>query len=296
MLGLIMLMVLTAASPQGGDGAPAELDEQQQFEIVVAYDNLQVKLMEWDLELAREYQARGEQELAEQKVASARQRADNILHRYEQFLAKFPDNAAAHNYYGEALADLKDKHAEAAQEWRKAIELDPDLPDPHNNLGIYYGHFGQPDKAIDELRKAVELDPNVAEFHFNLALAYHNFRYVAARKLGLTLPQLFEEILRESRKARQIAPDDLEIAMDYARTYFSAEDFNVTPDWSEALSAWQYCVPLAKDDAERFNILLNLGRVALRMGRKEEAREYLDEARAIRPESPVVKRLLEMAR
>jgi len=296
MLGLIILIVLTTASPQGGDGAPPQLDEQQELEIVVAYDNLQMKFIEWDLDLAREYQARGEAELAQEKVASARQRADNIVQRYERFLAEFPDNAAAHNYYGEALADLKDEHAQAVQEWRKAIELDPDLPDPHNNLGIYYGHFGHPDKAIDELRKAVELDPNVAEFHFNLALAYHNFRHVAARKLGWTLPRLFEEILNESRKARQLDPDDLEIAMDYARTYFSAEDFNVTPDWTEASSAWQYCLPLAKDDAERFNILLNLGRVALRMGRKEEARKYFDEARSIRPESPVVKRLLELAR
>jgi tetratricopeptide (TPR) repeat protein len=295
MVGLIILTVLTVANPQGDDGAPPELDEQQQLEIVVAYDNLHTKLIEWDVDLARDYQARGEEQLAEQKLASARQRADDIVRRYEQFLAEFPDNAVAHNYYGEALADLKDNHAQAAEEWRKAIELDPELADPHNNLGIYYGHFGHPDKAIDELRKAVELDPSVADFHFNLALAYHNFRHVAARKLGWELPRLFEEILSESRKARQLAPDDLEIATDYARTYFSSEDFNVAPDWTAALSAWEYCLPLAKDDAQRFNILLNLGRVALRMDEKEDARRYLDEALSIRPESPVVKRLLEIA-
>ncbi len=295
MFALIILIALMTASTQGGDGVAPQLDEQQQLEILVAYDNLQVKLIQWDLDLAREHAERGERELAEKKLDSARQRADDILKRYERFLADFPDSAEARNYYGEALADLKDKHPQAAEQWLKSIELNPDLADPHNNLGIYYGHFGHPDKAIDELRKAVELDPNVAEFHFNLALAYHNFRHVAARKLGWTLPRLFEEILSESRKARELDPDDLEIAMDYARTYFASEDFSVTPDWTEALAAWQYCLPLAKDNAERFNILLNLGRVALRMGHKEEARKYLGEARSIRPESPVVNRLLETA-
>lgn len=294
MYALILLIALIAGSSQGGD-VPTELNEQERLEKVIAYDNLQAKLIEWDVELAGEYQGRGEKELAEQKLANARRRTDDILRSYEQFLADFPNNAVAHNYYGEALADLKEEHQQAAEQWRKAVELDPDLADPHNNLGIYYGHFGHPDKAIDESRKAVELGPEVAEFHFNLALAYHNFRHVATSKLGWTLPRLFEEILKESRKARQLAPDDLEIAMDYARTYFSSEDFGAAPDWSEALAAWQYCLPLAKDSTERFSILLNLGRVALRMGRKEDARKYLNEALVIRPESPVVKRLLQTA-
>jgi len=274
-------------------GAPPEVGERQQLEAVLAYDNLQLKLIRWDVELAREYEGRGEKELAEHKLVSARQRADKVVRRYELFLSQFPDNAVAHNYYGEALADLKNKHAQAAQEWRRALELDSQLPDAHNNLGIYYGHFGHPDKAIDEFRKAVELDPSVAEFHFDLALAYYNFRYVATSKFGWTLPELFGEILKESRKARQLDPEDLEIAMDYARTFFGSEDFNVTPDWTESLSAWRYCLSLATNSGERFNILLNLGRVALRIGRKQEARGYLKEALSVRPDSRAAKKLLE---
>ena len=290
------VLMLISGVAQGVEDASPQADELQQLEAVVAYDDLQRTLIQWDLELAGGYEGRGERELAEQKRASAGERVERILYQYVSFLAKFPDNAAAHNYYGEALADLKGRHAQAAQEWLRAIKLDPQLPDPHNNMGIYYGHFGNHDKAIDEFRKAVELDPNVAEFHFDLALAYHNFRYVAMSKLGWTLPRLFEEILKESRKARQLKPEDLEIATDYARTFFGSENFKVTPDWPEALAAWQYCLALTEEPTERFGILLNLGRVALRMDRREEARGYLNQALSIQPDSPVAKKLIETAK
>ena len=294
-LVLVTLMVMSGAAQDVEEVSP-QTDEQRRLEEVLAYDDLQRKLIQWDLELAGEYKGRGERELADEKLASAGERVEGVLRRYVLFLKEFSESAAGHNYYGEALADLKSKHAEAVREWLKAIELDPKLPDPHNNMGIHYGHFGQPEKAIDEFRKAIELGPDVAEFHFDLALAYHNFRYVAMDKLGWTLPRLFEEILKESRKARKLKPEDLEIAADYARTFFSSEDFQVAPDWPEALSAWQYCLALTEDPTDRFNILLNLGRVSLRMDRKKEAREYLSQAMLIRPDSLVAKKLIETAK
>jgi len=293
-LAFLMLMAVGSVA-QGVEDAPSQTDEQRQLESVVAYDDLQRKLIQWDLDLIGRYEGRGEQELAEEKLESAGRRVEEILRKYVLFLGKYPENAAGHNYYGEALADLKNDQEQAVQEWLKAIKLDPRLPDPHNNMGIYYGHFGEPAKAIDEFRKAIELDPSVAEFHFDLALAYHNFRHVATSKLGWTLPRLFEEILKESRTARKLKPQDLEIAADYARTFFSSEDFRVVPDWPEALSAWQYCLALTEDPTERFNILLNLGRVMLRMDRKKEAREYLSQALSIRPDSAVAKKLIKTA-
>jgi tetratricopeptide (TPR) repeat protein len=291
-----MFLTIVSGAVQPGQEALSAADQQLQLERVVAYDDFQRKLVQWDQLLAFEYQRRGEGELAEEKMRSAEKRYAEILSKYESFLSEFANNAAAHNYYGEALADLRGEEAKAVEEWLKAVELDPQLPDPHNNLGIHYGHFGEPEKAIEEFRKAVELDPNVAEFHFNLGLALHNFRYVAADKYGLSLRQLFEEILKESRRARDLEPQDLEIAMDYARTFFSAENFEATPDWQEALAAWEYCLALAERPDARFSILLNMGRVALRMDRKEEASRYFREAQSIRPDSTVIERLLKQAK
>jgi Tfp pilus assembly protein PilF len=296
MLTPLFLLVLMSGAVQPAQDVPPQADQQGEIERIVAYDDLQRDLIRWDLQLALKYKQRGEDDLAEEKALSAGKRRDDILDRYVAFLKEHPENAAAHNYYGEALADMKNAPMDAAEEWRKAIELDPKLADAHNNLGIHFSHYGQPGKALDEFRKAVELDANVGEFHFNLGLALHNFRYVAMSKYGLGLPEVFEQALKESRRARELEPKDLEIALDYARTFFGAEDFKAAPDWEEALAAWEFCLPLTDDADAKFNILLNQGRVALRMDRKGQAGRYFREALAIRPDSPVAKKLLETAR
>ena len=295
MLTPLFLLVLMSGAVQPAQEVPLQADQQGEIERIVAYDDLQRDLIQWDLQLALKYKGRGEDDLAQEKALSAGNRREDILDRYVAFLKEHPENAVAHNYYGEALADLKNAPMDAAEQWRKAIELDPQLADAHNNLGIHFGHYGQPGKALDEFRKAVELDPNVADFHFNLGLALHNFRYVAMSKYNLSLPEVFEQALKESKKARELKPEDLEIALDHARTFFGAENFKAAPDWEEALAAWEFCLPLTDDTNAKFGILLNLGRVALRMDRKGQARRYFREALTIRPDSPVVKKLLETA-
>jgi len=296
MLTALFLLILMSGAVQPAQEVAPQDDQQAEIKRIVAYDDLQRDLIRWDLQLALKYKQRGEDDLAQEKALSAGNRRDDILDRYVTFLKEHPENAAAHNYYGEALADVKNAPMEAAEEWRKAVELDPQLADAHNNLGIHYGHYGQPEKALEEFRKAVQLDPTVGEFHFNLGLALHNFRYVAMSKYNLSLPEVFDRTLAESRKARDLEPKDLEIALDYARTFFSTEDFKAAPDWEEALAAWEYCLPLTDKADAKFGILLNLGRVALRMDRKGPARRYFREALAIRPDSPVANKLLETAR
>ena len=57
-------------------------------------------------------------------------------------------------HYGKGQLD------EAIAEYRKAVELDPDIADSHNNLGLALYGKGQLDEAIAEYRKAIELGPD----------------------------------------------------------------------------------------------------------------------------------------
>jgi Flp pilus assembly protein TadD len=54
---------------------------------------------------------------------------------------------------------------------KKAIELDPEYMEAHNNLGARYLVSRQAEKAIPEFRKAIELDPGSASVYANLSLA-----------------------------------------------------------------------------------------------------------------------------
>jgi protein O-GlcNAc transferase len=51
---------------------------------------------------------------------------------------------------------------EAMRSERRAIALDPSLPEPHNHLGSLLARAGRLPEALDELTRATSLDPNHA--------------------------------------------------------------------------------------------------------------------------------------
>jgi superkiller protein 3 len=57
---------------------------------------------------------------------------------------------------------------EAIDALERCVELQPDLSEAHNNLGIAYHLAGRDDDARAALRRAVELDPENADARANL--------------------------------------------------------------------------------------------------------------------------------
>jgi tetratricopeptide (TPR) repeat protein len=57
--------------------------------------------------------------------------------------------------------------------YQASLNLNPDNPGAHSNLGAAYVKLGRYDEAIKEYRTAVEGDPKNATFLFNLGLAYY---------------------------------------------------------------------------------------------------------------------------
>ena len=62
----------------------------------------------------------------------------------------------------------------------------------------------------------------------------------------------------------------MEYARGYAETFYGVPD----PDWSEAEAAWKHVLSLSPQ-ADFAN--LQLARVSLKLGHKEEARRFLDQ-------------------
>ncbi len=57
--------------------------------------------------------------------------------------------------------------------YQASLNLNPDNPGAHSNLGAAFVRLGRYDEAIKEYRTAVEADPKNATFQFNLGLAYY---------------------------------------------------------------------------------------------------------------------------
>ena len=60
---------------------------------------------------------------------------------------------------------------EAIAEYRKALQIQPDYAEAHNNLGIALYDKRQLDEAIAEYRKALQIQPDYAMAHNNLGNA-----------------------------------------------------------------------------------------------------------------------------
>jgi len=56
---------------------------------------------------------------------------------------------------------------------RKAIAIDPDYMEAHNNLGARYIALGDNDRAVEQLEIALRLDPSSVFAQLNLSLAFY---------------------------------------------------------------------------------------------------------------------------
>ena len=83
---------------------------------------------------------------------------DKAESAWRRVLARNPDDPEALNNLG-LLASQRHQYAEAAGFFQRAMELKPNLADPHLNLGDTYLKMGLRGPAELQLRAAVALSP-----------------------------------------------------------------------------------------------------------------------------------------
>ena len=91
---------------------------------------------------------------------------------YEKLVKK---GACSHIAYGNlaAIYGLKGRKLEMIKLLRKALEIQPDYPDAHINLGTALKENGDLNGAIASFHQALKLKPSYLEAHINLGNALH---------------------------------------------------------------------------------------------------------------------------
>jgi tetratricopeptide (TPR) repeat protein len=95
---------------------------------------------------------------------------DAAVPAWKKALELDPNDPRGHNNLGVALVETR-KTDEAIAEYRKSLELNAASSQTHNNLGSALAEKGSVDEAVPEFEKAVELNPDNAAAHVNLGNA-----------------------------------------------------------------------------------------------------------------------------
>jgi len=181
--------------------------------------------------------------------------------------------------------------AEAERAARRAVELDPWLPEGRSALGLAHFNARRGPDALRELYKAVELRPGYAHARTSLAVALGPMGFWEdgvmhmehARRLDPSSPEVryclgeaytlpghsAEDCLREARRAQELSPG-------YGVAYIL--EGRILADSGrpeEALGPMRRGLELATDRS-RPRHLFSLAHAMVCAGRDEEAREILD--------------------
>jgi tetratricopeptide (TPR) repeat protein/SAM-dependent methyltransferase len=175
-------------------------------------------------------------------------RLEEAVTEYRRVLDLNPDIEDALANQGMALYSLG-RLEQAADCYHRLLRTRPDNAMAANNLGNILRQSGRFDEAETACRHAVEIMPDLAAGHYNLGLA-------------LAGQGRFPEAMASHRRAVRAAPDFAEAHGALADTLYRLGRLE------EAVEAWRRVLDLKPDLAEAH---LNLGLVLLELGRAAEA-------------------------
>ncbi|MCF8050614.1 MAG: tetratricopeptide repeat protein [Desulfobacterales bacterium] len=114
-------------------------------------------------------------------------------------------DAVSLNISGDQLYQEGDV-AEAAEEYRQALQLAPDNVNVHNSLGVCYGITEDWDRALEAFGAALQIDPTETMAVYNTGVIH-------------MLKKEIDRALEYFRKAAEKEPDIFEVAFQTGRTY-----------------------------------------------------------------------------
>lgn len=137
-------------------------------------------------------------------AGTAHDDAEQVHAAFERFLSVAPDNPRASYYLAldmshEPAADRAASPSRIEALLKRAILLDPVLPDAHFQLSLLYERKKDYPAAAQELEKELSISPNLKEAHYRLAIAY---RQTGRMDLSAKEMQRFREAQERSREQK----------------------------------------------------------------------------------------------
>jgi tetratricopeptide (TPR) repeat protein len=182
---------------------------------------------------------------------------------WQQTVRNVPANSGARYNLGNALAG-EGRFAEAALEYRRALELKPDYVEAHNNLGNVLVRQGHLDEAVAQYRQALKFNPAHPQAHNNLGAIFASQGRII-------------EAIEQYRQAVASRPDYVDARMNLAMALASQGQVPQAIDQYDQALKWD------PNNAEaHYRLAVALASV----GRTAEAIRHYRQALQARPDYP----------
>lgn len=242
------------------------------------------------------------------KAADARERGDHAAAgrhfgeayaRYAALVVLQPNSAGLQQSAGE-VAQVAGRSDEALAHYENARRLDPSDSKPHFFAAQIFIERGDHEQAIDALERVLAVDPDEPLVHASLA-------NIAAQQ------QRFEDALLHIAEARDIRPGEIsfrvieasihrrrgepELALEQLAAlspaqrgrWFVSEELAATyealHDPAGVADVWTTFYRQHTRDPRAYLAAVRAGSAMLRLGQREEARLWLEEARLLAPDA-----------
>lgn len=203
------------------------------------------------------------------QLATSKGNYTQAMQLYSRLLKQDPKNASALANRGilwERLLFENEKEraknrAYAEQDYLKAIEANPNIPEIYNNLGALYIDMGRYVPAVYYLSDAISLNPKYFTALMNRAIAYFRMGRVT-------------DSLADFNRAFRIRQDEPLLYLNRGLAYFASGQYEL------ALDDYTYLISLTPDDARPY---LERARAFIKAGYPAQAYADLEEAVSIKP-------------
>jgi TolB-like protein/Flp pilus assembly protein TadD len=172
---------------------------------------------------------------------------------YKRAIELNPNLATAHAGYGEYLG-MMGRLTEAIAELRRAQEIEPLSLSINTGLGSVLYFAGQFDESIDQLRKTLDLDSSSVRGHIELGYAYRQKRQ-------------YENAISEFKKALDLGGEDTYALSQLAHTYAIL---------GQRDPAYRAIEQLKRQSKQRYVLPSDIAAVYAGLGEKDRAFEWLE--------------------
>jgi tetratricopeptide (TPR) repeat protein len=174
---------------------------------------------------------------------------------FDRLISVNPNSPRAHQLMGEGY-QAQQKYSEAEREYRKALEIRPDLRGMHLALGLIKLEAGNLSAAETEFRAEVKISPGDGE---------------AAWRLGSVLLKegYTQEALAELQRSDKLRPQMIETLYDLGKAY----DLDNQPRAAE--KAWLEVIALDDSSPATVSAHLELSKLYRKQGKLAEANRHL---------------------